>query len=199
MAILLGGISLLPMLIQRSRDLGQPGPVLNLFQQFRRRKKLDAVWWWIAQRLPTHQVSARFRPHCWPDSSFSARSTPFRSIFAGCNSTSLRSDGSQTAETGKDSRASEKQDSKKVTRLGIKGVTLHSYRYAWAERAKTAGYPERFAMENLGHNSKAVHRAYPLQWREDFLPFIVATNFLTSDALCDIRFFSVTPTRSVIE
>ena len=26
-------------------------------------------------------------------------------------------------------------------RLGIKGVTLHSYRYAWAERAKTCGYP----------------------------------------------------------
>jgi integrase len=44
--------------------------------------------------------------------------------------------------------------------LGISGVTLHSYRYAWAERARTAGYPERFAMENLGHNSKAVHRAY---------------------------------------
>ncbi len=44
--------------------------------------------------------------------------------------------------------------------LGIKGVTLHSYRYAWAERAKTAGYPERFAQEALGHNSKAVHRAY---------------------------------------
>jgi integrase len=44
--------------------------------------------------------------------------------------------------------------------LGIKGVTLHSYRYAWAERAKVVGYPERFAMENLGHNSKAVHRAY---------------------------------------
>ena len=44
--------------------------------------------------------------------------------------------------------------------LSIKGATLHSYRYAWAERAKTAGYPERFAMENLGHNSKAVHRAY---------------------------------------
>ena len=44
--------------------------------------------------------------------------------------------------------------------LGIQGVTLHSYRYAWAERARTAGYPERFAMENLGHNSKAVHYAY---------------------------------------
>ncbi|HEV2328204.1 MAG TPA: tyrosine-type recombinase/integrase [Verrucomicrobiae bacterium] len=44
--------------------------------------------------------------------------------------------------------------------LGIKGVSLHSYRYAWAERAKAAGYPERFAMENLGHNSKAIHRAY---------------------------------------
>ena len=44
--------------------------------------------------------------------------------------------------------------------LGIEGVTLHSYRYAWAERAKTVGYPERFAQEALGHNSKAVHRAY---------------------------------------
>jgi hypothetical protein len=28
---------------------------------------------------------------------------------------------------------------------GIKGVSLHSYRYAWAERAKAAGYPERYA------------------------------------------------------
>ena len=44
--------------------------------------------------------------------------------------------------------------------LGIQGVTLHSYRYAWAERAKQCGYPERFAQEALGHNSKAVHRAY---------------------------------------
>jgi len=45
-------------------------------------------------------------------------------------------------------------------RLQISGVTLHSYRYAWAERAKTCGYPERFAQEALGHNSQAVHRAY---------------------------------------
>jgi hypothetical protein len=44
--------------------------------------------------------------------------------------------------------------------LSIEGVTLHSYRYAWAERARVAGYPERFAQEALGHNSKAVHRAY---------------------------------------
>ena len=44
--------------------------------------------------------------------------------------------------------------------LGIQGITLHSYRYAWAERAKICGYPERFAQEALGHNSKAVHRAY---------------------------------------
>ena len=47
--------------------------------------------------------------------------------------------------------------------LGIKGVTLHSYRYAWAERAKQCGYPERFAQEALGHNSKAVARAYARQ------------------------------------
>ena len=44
--------------------------------------------------------------------------------------------------------------------MKIQGVTLHSYRYAWAERAKVAGYPERFAQEAPGHNSKAVHRAY---------------------------------------
>lgn len=44
--------------------------------------------------------------------------------------------------------------------LKIEGVTLHSYRYAWAERAKACGYPERFAQLALGHNSKAVHRAY---------------------------------------
>jgi hypothetical protein len=29
-----------------------------------------------------------------------------------------------------------------------------------AERARTCGYPERFAQEALGHQSKAVHRAY---------------------------------------
>lgn len=45
-------------------------------------------------------------------------------------------------------------------RLGIKGVTLHSYRYAWAEQVRTCGYPERLSQEALGHNSKALHRAY---------------------------------------
>ena len=49
---------------------------------------------------------------------------------------------------------------RRTKRLKIQGVTLHSYRYAWAERAKSAGMPERFAQEALGHNSKAVHRAY---------------------------------------
>jgi integrase len=44
--------------------------------------------------------------------------------------------------------------------LGIEGITLHSYRYAWAERAKSCGFPERYAMAALGHNSKAVSRAY---------------------------------------
>jgi integrase len=44
--------------------------------------------------------------------------------------------------------------------VGVSGVSLHSYRYAWAERARTCGYPERFAQEALGHNSIAVHRAY---------------------------------------
>lgn len=44
--------------------------------------------------------------------------------------------------------------------LGIEGISLRSYRNAWAERAKVAGMPERFAQVALGHSSKAVHRAY---------------------------------------
>jgi integrase len=53
-----------------------------------------------------------------------------------------------------------KEFKRRCVGLGILGVSLHSYRYAWAERAKMCGYPERFAQEALGHNSKAVHRAY---------------------------------------
>jgi integrase len=49
---------------------------------------------------------------------------------------------------------------KRLKTVGISGVSLHSYRYAWAERAMAAGYPERFAMQALGHSSKAIHRAY---------------------------------------
>jgi len=48
----------------------------------------------------------------------------------------------------------------RCNRLNIKGVTLHSYRYSWAERAKQCAFPERYAQTALGHNSKAVHRAY---------------------------------------
>jgi integrase len=43
---------------------------------------------------------------------------------------------------------------------GIAGISLHSYRHAWAQRAKTAGYPQRFAQAALGHSSRAVHEAY---------------------------------------
>jgi integrase len=44
--------------------------------------------------------------------------------------------------------------------LGIQGISLHSYRHAWAQRAKACGYPQRFAQEALGHSSRAVHEAY---------------------------------------
>ena len=44
--------------------------------------------------------------------------------------------------------------------VGIEGVSLHSFRYSWAERACSAGIAERFAQAALGHGSKAVHRAY---------------------------------------
>lgn len=44
--------------------------------------------------------------------------------------------------------------------LKICGISLHSYRHGWAERAQVAGMPERYAQAALGHASKAVHRAY---------------------------------------
>lgn len=44
--------------------------------------------------------------------------------------------------------------------LKIYGVTLHNYRYGWAERAANNIYPERYAQRVLGQNSKIVHRAY---------------------------------------
>ena len=67
----------------------------------------------------------------------------------------------------------------RVERLGIKqrseeagipSVSLHSYRYAWAERARAAGYPERFAQEALGHASAAIHRAYAKSVRVELPP-----------------------------
>lgn len=42
----------------------------------------------------------------------------------------------------------------------ISGISLHSYRYAWAQRARANGYPIRWAQNALGHNSRAVHLAY---------------------------------------
>lgn len=44
--------------------------------------------------------------------------------------------------------------------LGITGISLHSYRYAWAKRARQCGYPLRFAMLALGQSSKAIHAHY---------------------------------------
>ena len=72
--------------------------------------------------------------------------------------------------------------------LGIEGISLHSYRYAWAQRAKSYGMPMREAMAHLGHGSKAIHHAYsdnaevvslPLefyekQWKEKIIQFTKA-------------------------
>jgi integrase len=49
---------------------------------------------------------------------------------------------------------------RRCRRAGVSGVSLHSYRHSWAQRAKTCGYPQRFAQEALGHSSRAIHEAY---------------------------------------
>ncbi len=63
---------------------------------------------------------------------------------------------------------------------------------AWAERARKAGYPERFAQEALGHNSKAVHRAYAKkaevvidsleQWERKMKEKVVKVEFTPANA-----------------
>ena len=49
---------------------------------------------------------------------------------------------------------------RRIRNLGIKGVSLHAYRYAWAGRAAQVGYPQRYAQAALGHGSAAVHISY---------------------------------------
>jgi integrase len=83
-------------------------------------------------------------------------------------------------------------------KAGVQGVSLHSYRYAWAERARIAGYPERFAQEALGHNSKAVHRAYArhaqvvlpsleaFEQKANLVPFPAPQAALPTAALCAV-------------
>jgi len=47
---------------------------------------------------------------------------------------------------------------RKCKLLDIHGVSLHSYRYAWAQRAKVAGYPERWAKAALVKGGRKVQR-----------------------------------------
>jgi integrase len=61
-------------------------------------------------------------------------------------------------KTSANHRAAEFRRRCRVAR--VQGVSLHSYRHAWAQRAKACGYPQRFAQEALGHSSRAVHEAY---------------------------------------
>ena len=49
---------------------------------------------------------------------------------------------------------------RRCQKAGVSGVTLPCSRSAWAERAKRVGMPEWLAHAALGHNSKAIHRAY---------------------------------------
>lgn len=62
------------------------------------------------------------------------------------------------AKTSANDRSAEFCRRRKLAK--VSGVSLHSYRYAWAERAAEVGYPERFAQFALGQNSRAVHQAY---------------------------------------
>ncbi len=59
---------------------------------------------------------------------------------------------------GANARATEFRRRRRIA--DVSGVSLHSYRHSWAQRAKACGYPQRFAQDALGHSSRAVHEAY---------------------------------------
>jgi integrase len=80
--------------------------------------------------------------------------------------------------------------------LKIEGVTLHSYRYAWAERARQCGYSERFAQEALGHNSKAVHRAYAKRAQVEVPPLEQYERNASNNNIVKLRFDGIGGTRS---
>lgn len=71
--------------------------------------------------------------------------------------------------------------------LEITRISLHSYRYAWAERALKCGFPERFAQQALGHNSKAVHRAYAKHAEVKFLAELTAWMDVNSEGIYATR------------
>jgi integrase len=87
--------------------------------------------------------------------------------------------------------------------LGFLDITLHCYRYGWAERSADAGYPERYAQRVLGQNSKAVHRAYAKKARKQ-LPSLEEYEAASHACIRRIRNFqnfdcSVERGRSVFE
>lgn len=59
-----------------------------------------------------------------------------------------------------DNKARAAEFCRRLRTVKVSGISLHSYRYAWAQRARVAGYPERFAQAALGHKSRAVHQEY---------------------------------------
>lgn len=73
----------------------------------------------------------------------------------------LPTEGLLFPKTGRSSNSARSAEfCRRCRLLKIKGVSLHSFRYGWAERAQECAFPERFAQAALGHGSKAVHRAY---------------------------------------
>jgi len=62
------------------------------------------------------------------------------------------------ASVGENDRATAFQ--KHCLKAGVEGVTLHSYRYAVAQRADNCGYNKRHSMAMLGHSREATHDGY---------------------------------------
>lgn len=80
--------------------------------------------------------------------------------------------------------------------LGLHDLTLHCYRYGWAERSAEAGYPERYAQQVLGQNSKAVHRAYAKKARKQ-LPSLEEYEAVCQQAEAEGKILTLQPETEV--
>lgn len=77
-------------------------------------------------------------------------------------------------------------------------MTLHSYRCAWAERAKKAAYPKRFAQQALGQNSKAVHQTYAKKAKVILPPLEVYEEQLSHGSAAEDQLPRLTSSRTLV-
>lgn len=152
--------------VRRGITAGEHAKIIAAEQNAERRHYYQMLWETGAAQTDAANLAAENVNHAAKTIQFNRlKTSTLARLFIGPSLESLLAKLPQTgllfpniATTNASDRAAEFYRRRKL--LGITGVSLHSYRYGWAERAATCGYPERFAQFALGQKSQAVHQAY---------------------------------------